>query len=158
MSWWIKRCNYCGCLALCSTIKLYQMKSDDVQQERAIYLQLRKWCTTHIKASEKTKLQIIYEKQEFFYHKNLKIYYLYSRLTSFRIITCVVHSPKPPPPLYKEGEMRFFKNGCNGGGGDGKFLLEMGDKSQEWGDGKFLKSLYIVGRGVLITLFYEYPP
>ena len=85
----------------------------------------------------------------------MKIYYLYSRLTSFRIITCVVHSPKPPPPLYKEGEMRFFKNGCNGGGGDGKFLLEMGDKSQEWGDGKFLKSLYIVGRGVLTPLFYE---
>ena len=36
--------------------------------------------------------------------------------------------------------------------------------SQEWGvgfimgDGKFLKSIYIVGRGVLTPLFYEDPP
>ena len=53
-------------------------------------------------------------------------------------------------------------NSCNGG--DGKFLLEMGG-SQEWGewfynrgDGKFLKSLYIVGIGVQTPLFYEDPP
>ena len=29
--------------------------------------------------------------------------------------------------------------------------------SQEWGDGKFLKSLNIVDRGVLTPLFYEDP-
>ena len=50
--------------------------------------------------------------------------------------------------------MRFFENGCHGG--DGKFLLEMGG-SQDGGDGKLLKTFYIVGRGVL-TLFYEDPP
>ena len=37
-------------------------------------------------------------------------------------------------------------------------------ESQEWGvgfimgDGEFSKSLYIVGRGVLTSLFYEDPP
>ena len=30
--------------------------------------------------------------------------------------------------------------------GDGKFLLEMGGVVLKWGHGKFLKSLYIVGR------------
>ena len=55
--------------------------------------------------------------------------------------------------------MRFFKNGCNGG--DGKFLLEMGGQGWggggglvlQWGDGKFLKSLYIVDKGVLTPYF-----
>ena len=32
------------------------------------------------------------------------------------------------------------------GMGDGKFLLEMGGVVLKWGNGKFLKSLYIVGR------------
>ena len=66
-------------------------------------------------------------------------------------------------PLHKGGGMKFCKNGYNGG--DGKFLLEIGG-SQKWGgwfyngreDGKFLKSLYIVGRGVLTPLFYEDSP
>ena len=35
--------------------------------------------------------------------------------------------------------MNFFENGYNGGGGDGKFSLEMGEGSQEcgWGGGGF---------------------
>ena len=48
-------------------------------------------------------------------------------------------------------------------GGNQNFLLEMGEGSQKWGggqggDGNFLKSLYIVGRGVLIPLFYGDSP
>ena len=44
--------------------------------------------------------------------------------------------------------MRFFKNGCNGG---------MGIFYQKWGGGggKFLKSLYIVGRGRLTSYFMK---
>ena len=50
--------------------------------------------------------------------------------------------------------MRFFKNGCNGG--DGKFLLEMGGGViLKCGDGKFLKSLNIVGRGRLTPYFMK---
>ena len=58
--------------------------------------------------------------------------------------------------------MKFFENSYNWGRGGG-VLLEMGG-SHEWGggswfyngrDGKSLKSLYIVGRGVLTPLFYE---
>ena len=32
-----------------------------------------------------------------------------------------VHSPSPPTPIpsFIKGGMRFFKNGCNGGGGGG---------------------------------------
>ena len=41
--------------------------------------------------------------------------------------------------------------------GDGKILLEMG-ASQNGRDRKFLKSLCIVGRGVLNPRFYEDPP
>ena len=43
--------------------------------------------------------------------------------------------------------MKFFQNGCNGGGrggeGDGKVLLEIGGWFYDGRDGKFLKSLYI---------------
>ena len=58
--------------------------------------------------------------------------------------------------------IKFFKNGCNGGGRGGKCLPEMGRKPGMggWfynGDGKFLKSLYIIARGVLTPLFYEEP-
>ena len=60
--------------------------------------------------------------------------------------------------------MRFFKNCCKGGG-DGKFLLEVRGKPGmgggvvlQWWDGKLLKSLYIIDRGVLTPLFYEDSP
>ena len=43
-------------------------------------------------------------------------------------------------------------------GRDGKFLLEMEGKPGMGADGKFLKSLYIVGRGVLTPLYIAYPP
>ena len=60
---------------------------------------------------------------------------------------------------------KIFENGCNGG--DGKFLLGMGRKPgmggggglfYNGGNGKFLKSLYTVCRGVLTPLFYEDAP
>ena len=40
----------------------------------------------------------------------------------FYLTSKALHSSKLPPPF-----MKFFKNGYNGGG-DGKFLLEMGGK------------------------------
>ena len=58
----------------------------------------------------------------------------------------------PLPSLLKGGRMRFLKNGCNGGkpGMRGELALK-------WGDGKFVKSLYIVGRGVLTSYFMKIP-
>ena len=71
-----------------------------------------------------------------------------------------------PLPLHKAGRWKFSKIPVMGGW---KFFTRTGG-SQEWrwggggggwwfynGDGKFLKSLYIVGRGVLTPLFYEDP-
>ena len=54
----------------------------------------------------------------------------------FYLTSKALHSSKLPPPF-----MKFFKNGYNRGG-----------------DGKFLKSLDIVDRGVLNPLSYEDPP
>ena len=65
------------------------------------------------------------------------------------------HSPNPPTPFIKEADRWEFSKMTNVR--DQKFLLEMGGGSQEWGDRDFLKSLYIVGRGVLTSLFYEDP-
>ena len=69
--------------------------------------------------------------------------------------------PPRPPPLYKGG-MKFFKNGYNGGweiitSNEGEARNGGQELILKWGDGKFLKSLYRVGRGVLTPLFYEDP-
>ena len=76
----------------------------------------------------------------------------------------VPHSLNPPPcPPWWEvggGGIRYFKNSCNRG--NEKLLVVVGGKGAEmgrqglvlkWGNGKFLKSLYIVGRGVPTVLF-----
>ena len=67
--------------------------------------------------------------------------------------------------------MKFFKNCCNGGGGWEIFTRNRGKPGMGGGglvyngrDGKLLKSLCIVDRGVLKSLFYKdfpyiaYPP
>ena len=76
------------------------------------------------------------------------------------MIVRTLPSPPPPPPiLHKEWVMRFFKNGCNGW--EWKFLLEIGGRRVGWfyngRDGKFLKSLCIVSRGLQTPIFYEDP-
>ena len=73
--------------------------------------------------------------------------------------TCIVRTQ--PPSLHKRGWWIFSKMAVMEGGE--KFLLEMGKPGMGGGwfyngwDGKFFKSLYIVGRGVLIRQFYEDP-
>ena len=61
--------------------------------------------------------------------------------------------------------MRFFKNSCKGGGGWEVFTRSEGEARNggggvvlQWWDGKLLKSLYIIDRGVLTPLFYEDSP
>ena len=45
-------------------------------------------------------------------------------------------------PLLHKGVMKFSKDGCNGG--DGKFLLGMGERgSQEWGVGFIMEGYEI---------------
>ena len=65
-------------------------------------------------------------------------------------IICIPIVRTPPPP--------FINCGWNIMGRDGKFLLEMERKPGMGADGKFLKSLYIVARGVLTPLYIAYPP
>ena len=72
---------------------------------------------------------------------------------SFSFAVYLLHSPNPPPPLppFDNGEMRFFKNGCNEGGGGGSKSFarnwrrggEPGIGGWFWNgvDGEFLKPL-----------------
>ena len=104
---------------------------------------------------EKTRKNLHHQQ----YHQNHHLMAVVIKIL-FMQIKLVGHNPTPPPPvILHKGGMKFFKNCCNRR--DGKYLLEIGG-SQEWGgwffngvDGKLLKSLYIVGRGVLTSLFYE---
>ena len=64
------------------------------------------------------------------------------------LIVCA--PPPPPPPVKNFSKMAIM-------GGDGKFLLEMGGKARNGGDGKLLKSFDIVDRGVPTPLFYKDP-
>ena len=57
---------------------------------------------------------------------------------TFSVIQCYPHSPNPSHPK---------KNGCNGDGGGWLYNGR--------GDEKFLKSVYIVGRGVLTPYFMK---
>ena len=75
----------------------------------------------------------------------------------------IVWTPLPAPLDERwggGGGIRYFKNSCNRG--NEKLLVVVGGKGAEmgrqglvlkWGNGKFLKSLYIVGRGVPTVLF-----
>ena len=71
----------------------------------------------------------------------------------FYLTSKALHSSKLPLPF-----MKFFKNGYNGGGGWEIFTRNGGEGCFVMGDGKFLKSLDIVDRGVLNPLSYEDPP
>ena len=80
------------------------------------------------------------------------------------LLLFILHSPNTP--FIKSG-MRFYKNGCNGKGGEGggTFLLEMSRGSQEWGIGFIMGgSIWEIfrfslhnGGEVLTPLFYEDP-
>ena len=76
--------------------------------------------------------------------------------------SCMVWTP---PPLCKGG-IRFFKNGCNVGRGVAIFTGNGREPGMEGvggvgfimgRDGKFLKSVYIVSRGVLSAYFMKTP-
>ena len=76
-----------------------------------------------------------------------------------------IHAWSEPPPLCKGG-IRFFKNGCNVGRGVAIFTGNGWEPGMEGvggvgfimgRDGKFLKSVYIVSRGVLSAYFMKTP-
>ena len=76
-----------------------------------------------------------------------------------------IHAWSEPPPLCKGG-IRFFKNGCNVGRGVAIFTGNGREPGMEGvggvgfimgRDGKFLKSVYIVSRGVLSAYFMKTP-